>query len=80
MVARDTPYLTTDTFLDIVVNKIIPLLSLEWYLFTVVSHNGYLTGGTNGNAHSVTTNGNVSVASWAILLVTIPLLYFFMVH
>ena len=27
MVSRDTPYLTTDTFLDVVVKKIIPLLS-----------------------------------------------------
>ena len=43
--------------------KIFPLLSLGWYLFTMVSHNGYLTRGSNGNALSITTNGNVSVTS-----------------
>ena len=69
MVTRDTPYLTTATFLDVVVKNIFPLLSLGLYLFTVVHHNGYLTRGSNGNAHSVTMNGNVSVASWVILLV-----------
>ena len=66
MVTRDIPYLTIDTFLDVVVKKIFPLLSLGWYLFTVVHHYGYLTRGSNGNAHSVTLNGNVSVASWVI--------------
>ena len=40
-----------------------PSLSLRWYLFTVVSHNRYLTRGSSGNAHSITTNGNVSVAT-----------------
>ena len=74
MVTRDTPYLTTVTLLDVVVKKIFPLLSLGWYLFTVVSHNGYVATGSNGNAHSVTINGNVSVANWVILLVTIPFL------
>ena len=40
MVTRDnTPYVTTGTFLDVVV-KIFPLLSLGWDLFTVMSHNG----------------------------------------
>ena len=72
MVTRDPPYLTIDIFLDVVVKKIFPLLSLGWYLFTEVHHNGYLTRGSNGNAHSVTMNGNVSVASWVIPLVTIP--------
>ena len=80
MVTRDTPYLTIDTFPDVVGKKIFPLLSLGWYLFTVVHHNGYLIRGSNGNAHSVTKNGNVSVASWVIPLVTIPFLDFVIIH
>ena len=80
MVTRDTLYLITDPFFDVVVKKIFPLLSLGWFLFTVVSHNGYLARGSNGNAHSITTNGNVSVSSWVIPLVTIPFLVFVMIH
>ena len=52
MVSRNTSHLRTDTFLNIVV------LSMGWYLFTVVSHNGYLTRGSDGNANSITMNGN----------------------
>ena len=74
MITRDTPYLTRDTFLDVVAKKIFPLLSV------VVSHNGYLTRGSNGNADSITTNGNVSFASWVIPLVTIPFLNFVTIH
>ena len=59
MCSRDTPYLTTDTFLDVVVEMICPLLSVGWYLFIVMSHNGYLTRGSNDNAHP-TTNSNVA--------------------
>ena len=62
MVTRDTPFLRTETVLDVVVKKILPLLSLGWYLFTVVSYNRYVPKGSNRNALSVTTNGNVSVA------------------
>ena len=80
MVTRDTPYLGIDTFLDVVVKKIFSLLCLEWYLFTVVHLNGYLTRGSNGNEHSVTMNGNVSVAIWVIPLVTIPFLDLVMIH
>ena len=43
MVTRDTPYLTAHTLLDVVDKHILRLLSLGWYLFTVVSHDGYLT-------------------------------------
>ena len=70
MVTRDTPYLTTDIFP--VVKMIFPLLFLGWYLFRVVSNNGYLTRGGNANAHSIATNGNVSVTGWVIPLVTVP--------
>ena len=63
LVTRDTPQLTIGTFQDVVVKTIFPLLSLGWYLFTVVSHNGYLPTGINGNAFSVTAIGNVTVAS-----------------
>ena len=79
MVARNTPHLTRDTFLDVVVKMIFPLLSLGRYLLTVlttVNYNGYLTRDSNENAHSITTNCNVSVASWVIPLATIPLFRF----
>ena len=42
----------------------------------MVSHNGYLTSGSNVNTHSITVNGNVSVAGWVMPLVTIPFLDF----
>ena len=42
------------------------LLSLGWCIFTVVSYNGYLTRGSNGNALSIAMNGNVPVARWVI--------------
>ena len=80
MITRDTPYLTTETFPDVVVKKKFPLLSLGWYPFRVVSHNEYLTRGSYGNAHSITINGNVYAASWVIPLVTIPFLDFVMIH
>ena len=44
MVTRDILYLTTiDTFLDVVVKKNFPLLSVGWYLFRVVRSNRYLS-------------------------------------
>ena len=61
------------------VKKIFPLLSLGQHLFTVMSHNGYLTRGSNGNAHSIITN-SLSVARWVIPLLTIPFLDFVMIH
>ena len=73
--------MTLHTFPDVVVKKTSPLLSLGWYLFTVVSHNGNLTRDSNRNAHSITMNGNnVSVASWVTLLVTILFLDFVTFH
>ena len=80
MVTRDTPQLTIDTFLDVALKRLLLLLSLIRYLFGVVNDNGYLTRGSNGNVHSVTMNGNVSVASWVIPLVTMPYLGFVMIH
>ena len=77
MVTGDTSYLTTNTFLDVVV-QIFPLLSVGW--FTVVSHSGYLTRGNNANTHSITMNGNVSALGLAIPLVTIPFLDLVMIH
>ena len=77
MVKGNDPHLTRDTLLDVVV---FPLLSLGWYLFRVVSNNGILTRGSNGNAHSTTVNGNVSVAVWLIPLVIIPFLDLVMVQ
>ena len=79
MVTRDTPYPIKDTFLDVVV-KIFPLLSPGWYLFTVVSCNGYLTSGSNVSAHSITMYGNVSVTGWVIPLVAIPFLDLVMIR
>ena len=62
MVTRDTPYLTTDIFLDVVVTNKIPLLSIVWYLFSMVSANRYLTRGSNRSGLSITTTGNVFAA------------------
>ena len=62
MATRDTSYLTIDIFLDVVVRKKFPLLYLVWYLYNVVSGNRYPTRGSNGDALSTTTTGNVSVA------------------
>ena len=49
IVTRDILYLTIDTFLDIVTKSNFPLLSVGWYLFTVMSGNRYLPRGSNGN-------------------------------
>ena len=76
MVTRDTLHLTTDTSPDVVVKKIFPFLILGSDIFTVMSHNGYLTRSSNGNAHSITANGNVSVANWVIPHATIQFLDF----
>ena len=44
----------------------------------MVSHNGYLTTGSNANAHSIAVNGNVSVAGWVITLITILIQTFYL--
>ena len=74
--------LHANTFLDVVVVKdISSLLSLGWYLFTAVSHNGiYPDVVYNGNALLITTNGNVSDASLVVPVVAIPFLDFVMIH
>ena len=46
MVTRDTSYITTDIFLDVVVKREFPLLSLVLHLFNVVSGNKYITRGS----------------------------------
>ena len=61
MVARDIPYLTINTFLDVVVKKKISLLFLGWYLFSVVTGNRYLPRCSNGSALCITMPGNVFV-------------------
>ena len=82
MVTRNTPYLTTDTFIDVVVNKDISSTVLwdgiysQWWVTMDISNQRY----SNGNAHSITMNGNVSVVSWVIPLVTIPFLELVMIH
>ena len=80
MVTSDTPYLIIDTFLDVAVKKKFLLLSLGWYLFSVVSGNRYLPRGGNGNALCITSTGNIFVTRWVIPLVTIALLDFVMIH
>ena len=80
MVTRDILYLKVDTFLDVVVKKKFPVLSVGWYLFRVVSGNRYLPIGSNENTCCITSTGNVFVAKWVISLVTIPLLDFVMIH
>ena len=59
-VTRDI--LTIVTFLDVVVKKKCPILSVGWYLFRVVSGNRDLTKGSNENALYITRTGNVSVS------------------
>ena len=49
VVTRDILYLTIDIFPDIVVKSNFPLVSVGWYLFTVVSGNRYLSRGSNEN-------------------------------
>ena len=80
MVTQNTLYLTIDTFLDVVVKRNFPLLSVGWYLFAVVNGNRYLPRGNNENALFITSTGNVFVASWLIPLVTVPLLDLVMIH
>ena len=70
MVTRDSPYLTIDIFIYVAVKIKFLLLSLVWYLFNVVSGNKHPTGGSNGNALSITTITNVFVARWVLPLVT----------
>ena len=80
MVTRDILHLTIDTFLDAVLKKNFPLLSVDWYLFRVVSGNRYLPRDSNENTLDITCTGNASVSRWVIPLVTIPLLDFVMIH
>ena len=60
MATSDIPYLTIDMFLDVVVKKKFPLLSLGWYLLHVVSGNRYLARGISRNALFGTSPGNIS--------------------
>ena len=73
IVTRGILYLTTDTFLDVVVKKNFPLLSVGWYLFRVASDNRYLPTDSNKTTLCITSTGNVFAARWIISLVTIPL-------
>ena len=66
MVARDSAHLTMDIILHAVVKMKIPLLSLVWYLFDVVSGKRRGIRSRNGNALSITTTGSVFVASWVL--------------
>ena len=60
--------------------KNFPLLSVDKYLFRVVSGNRYLPRANNENVLYITSTGNVSVSRWVIPLVIIPLFYFVMIH
>ena len=80
MITRDPPYLTVDTFLEVVVKMEIPLLSLVCYMVNMVSDTRYLPRGSNENTLCITTTGYVFVNRWAIPLVTIPFLDFVMIH
>ena len=80
MVTRDIPYLTIDTFFDIVVKSDFPQLSVGWYPFRVVSGGRYLPRGSSEITLCITSTDNVSVARWVIPLVTILLLDLVMIH
>ena len=71
MATRDTPCLTIDTctFLRVMVKK--NFITISGLVITVVSGNRYLSKSSNGNALCITTPGNVFVARYVILLVTI---------
>ena len=56
MVTKDILHLTIVTFRDVVVKKNFPLLSVDWYLFRVVS------GNSNENTSYITITGNVSLS------------------
>ena len=77
MVTQDILYLTIGTFLDVVVKKNFPLLSVGLYLFNAVR---YLPRGSNEYALCITSTDNVFVASWIIHSVPIPLLDLVMIH
>ena len=62
MVTKDILHLTIVTFHDVVVKKNFPLLSVDWYLFRVVSGNRYLPKGSNESASYITSTGNVSLS------------------
>ena len=59
MATSDIPYQPIDTFLDVVVKKKFPLLSLGWCLVQVVNGNRYRPR-SSGNALFGTSTGNVS--------------------
>ena len=80
MVTKDILQLTKDIFLDVVVKKNFPLISVDWYLFRVASGNRYLPRGSNENTFYITSIGKIFVARWVLPLVTIPLLDFVMIH
>ena len=65
MATRDILYQAVDTFLNVMIKKNFPLLSVGWYLFRVVTGNRYLPRGSNENALSITNTGYVSVSRWA---------------
>ena len=80
MVTRHILYLTIDTLLDSVVKKNFSLLSVGWYLFTVVSGNRYLPQDSNENTLCITSPGNVYLTRWVMPMVTILLWDLIMIH
>ena len=69
MVTRDILHLTIVIFLDVVVKKDVPLLSVSWYLFQVVIGNKYVPRSSNENALYITITGNVFVSRWITTMV-----------
>ena len=63
MITRDILHFTIVTFLDVVV----PLLTVDWYLFQVVTGNRYLPRGSNEHAIFITSPGNGSISIWVKL-------------
>ena len=62
MVTRDTPYLTIDTFPNVMVKKKFPVLPLGWYLFGIVNGSMYLPRFINVNVLCISTIGTEFVA------------------
>ena len=80
MVTRDILHLTIASYLDVVVKKTFPLVSIDWYMFRVVSGNRYLPRSSKKCILIITSTGDASVSKWIIPLVTLPLLDFVMIY
>ena len=74
MVSRSNTQLATGTLAVVVIKITFPPLAQVRYLFPCPTVNSYLTRCSRENLIFVTTSENISVISYGVSLVTIPLL------